>query len=1008
MNISKEKVYDILHLQENDLPENHWSWEIALELPDRSWTSKDIQRLQNQITSYEDFEFYREDEILEVHTTEGNLVLEVQSLPHIAKYCDAEHFENIPHDWYEVSEMSHASIRNHYNVDFDSIILQRKKIKVDESSFDWKEMGKYFYQKKTVSFLHTKTKVRYVFEVIRGSNDAYASMRDASLSSQKIDVVIKIVMNDENNVKNRVHELIKHMMFVYQEITEEPYPLEKKEQDRIMKKYLKLISAVRDLNKYEQMNPTNYYLAPKPVTLEQKNLMDPDLAVGVSSILKNYAVTDKADGERMLMYVDDTGECYFINSIYQVKKMGVRVTSNALYQTLLDGEYISKYLLKEGDTSIFAIFDVYFVGGENVMKLPLMADKKPSRYMKMELITNPSYWNTQGADLVVEIKKHIAADGRELFAVCKNILEDRARRYNIDGLIFTPTDLPVFGYYPNQFKKLRGKSVAWDKVFKWKPPEQNTIDFLVKEQEGLYIEEASNKRYKRFKLYTGYNAAQWEEIPIWKGMQRLYSKDVMGEKEEEYQARLFKPIERYHPNVSIAFVPINAAGQAVTLEGEPIEDNTIVEMSYTPDDKKHPSMRWAANRIREDKTRAFRTTGTITKTANDLSVALNIWHSIHAPVTVEHIIGQTEVPMSSLPSDIEERMLGTNDVYYARDIPRNHMLSVHMLNFHNHGIKSMLYGSAPGKDTLLELACGMAGDLPRWRDNQFNFILGVDLVKNNIEAPNGSYGRFLNQRREYFKRNQRGQQRLYYPHAVFLVGDCALPLENGEAAKGKDYDSEVLLKMLYQGKVPEKYGFLNNYRLPGRASRKFDVVSCQFAVHYFFRTKEKLEGFLHNVSYNLKPNGRFIATFMDGQKVHALINKNGKVEGRKGERSDLVWAIQKQYKSFTKASPYGKLIDVFLENTNQFIPEFLVHFDVLREKAREFQLEVVSDGFFEATFQDLYQKVQANDPNRNRFIDQDILALQSDPVQKQFSFLNRWVIFRKMDSAEIAENMSPQ
>jgi len=139
---------------------------------------------------------------------------------------------------YEVSEMSHASIRNHYNIDFDSIILQRKKIKVDEKSFDWKELGKYFYQKKTMSFLHTKSNVRYVFEVIRGSNDAYASMRDASLSSQKIDVVIKIVMNSEKNVKNKVHELIKHMMFVYQEITEEPYPLEKKEQDRVMKKYL--------------------------------------------------------------------------------------------------------------------------------------------------------------------------------------------------------------------------------------------------------------------------------------------------------------------------------------------------------------------------------------------------------------------------------------------------------------------------------------------------------------------------------------------------------------------------------------------------------------------------------------------------------------------------------------------------------------------------------------------------------------------------------------------------
>ena len=49
----------------------------------------------------------------------------------------------------------------------------------------------------------------------------------------------------------------------------------------------------------------------------------------------------------------------------------------------------------------------------------------------------------------------------------------------------------------------------------------------------------------------------------------------------------------------------------------------------------------------------------------------------------------------------------------------------------------------------------------------------------------------------------------------------------------------------------------------------------------------------------------------------------------------------------------------------------------------------------------LKQKMIENDPNRNRFIDNDIKALDKDPVQTQFSFLNRWVIFRKMEEREI-------
>lgn len=429
------------------------------------------------------------------------------------------------------------------------------------------------------------------------------------------------------------------------------------------------------------------------------------------------------------------------------------------------------------------------------------------------------------------------------------------------------------------------------------------------------------------------------------------------------------------------------SGYALTMEKEPIEDNTIVEMVYRDD-------KWIPLRIREDKTKLLRSTKSISKTANDLSVALSIWHNIHHPVKLEHIIGQEKIPMDSMPLDIEERMLGINDVYYARDIPRNHMLSVHMLNFHNHGIKAMLYNEPPQRGMLLELACGMAGDLPRWREHRYGFILGVDLVKNNIEGANGSYARYLSQRQEFLRRNQRsGGQRIFYPQAVFVVGDCALPLENGEAAKGKDYDSEQVLKLLYQGKISDKYSFLSAHRLVGKASQKFDVVSCQFALHYFCKSKELLESFLRNVAYNLKPEGRFITTFMDGQRVHALIQKEGAAKGIKQDAT--VWAIQKQYKTFTKQSPYGKLIDVYLENTNHFIPEFLVHFEVLREKAKEFQLEIVNEGFFETTFRELVSKVQNKEP-RNNYLDQDLLALVDDPVQLQFSFLNRWVIFRRV------------
>ena len=287
------------------------------------------------------------------------------------------------------------------------------------------------------------------------------------------------------------------------------------------------------------------------------------------SILHNYTVTDKADGERMLMYVDDQGDVYLINNTLNVRKTGVRANSPQLYQSLFDGEYIPTTLLKDTKANtkdLFAIFDVYFLHEQSVMNLPLMAEGgKPNRYDKMKTALEPIYWDTNEAVATLEMKEHIHAEGQDMLMACRTILESK-RRYDIDGLIFTPMDLPVFAYYPNQFKKIRGKSVSWDRVFKWKPPEQNTIDFLVKEEPELFIDEVTQKRYKRYKLYTGYNASQWEEIPVWKGVQRVFYKDKTV-REEEYQAKVFKPIEFYSPAVSTAFVPVQASGQAMADDG---------------------------------------------------------------------------------------------------------------------------------------------------------------------------------------------------------------------------------------------------------------------------------------------------------------------------------------------------------------------------------------------------------------------------------------------------------
>lgn len=52
-----------------------------------------------------------------------------------------------------------------------------------------------------------------------------------------------------------------------------------------------------------------------------------------------------------------------------------------------------------------------------------------------------------------------------------------------------------------------------------------------------------------------------------------------------------------------------------------------------------------------------------------------------------------------------------------------------------------------------------------------------------------------------------------------------------------------------------------------QSSHSFDVVSCQFVIHYFFTSEDVVRDFLTQVHRVLKPGGAFVGTFMDGDQV---------------------------------------------------------------------------------------------------------------------------------------------
>ena len=1080
MQVSKATMEPILinHLEQaNDGGNSEWKFSF---LPDNGkWPASVFRQVLGELQANPDYKEKISMEKLYITPAESENSLVVEGMPHISLYCLNESPLVVPHTVVSKHVKTSKDLPDEFPVNINSsVITATTGSELDYTT--WDSIYKHYKIVKEFAYKNTSTNTTFKVLITRQSEDANSLMMKSSgvsaapmlyefemYTDVKIDE--KILNNEEERISyidEKINQVMNNCMIMIQMLTQQKYPLSRKQQYEVAEEYNNLIKPHIEIPRWqkyetkknaianasaaaaesdslvaEDVNAAQisnfHFLAPKPITLEQMHMVEPGPdTYGVQSILKGYAVTDKADGERMLMYINKKGHAYLINNTFDVRFTGLVTQKAELFASVLDGEFISSSQRQtngggadadadenaetKNKLDIFAVFDIYFQNGKKTTDLPLITMNPEStivtRYSLMMDSCRHDYWR-ENKDIKHQIelrcKAHIPGDGHELLNACKSLLYGaRKLPYTIDGLIFTPRDLTVYGYYPGVPVPIP-ENAKWERVMKWKPAEQNTIDFLIKEiPNSMRTDPVTRKVYKKFKLYTGYNAAQWEPITPLEGVKLRYDKSyAYGKKKmaQVYRAKEFRPFSNAGPGVEIAELEVkDAKGNCICIDDKSVvNSDTIVEFAFDKDTPTitHISRRWIPLRLREDKTRIYQKKNTLSKTANDLSVATSIWRAIHNPVTRSHITGVEIIPASAMPSALEERILGVDDVYYARDVPRNHLLSVHMLDFHNQGIKKMLYTKCQNRDSLIEFACGMAGDLPRWRDSCYRFVMGVDLSRDNIVNPrDGAYARMLKQKYALSAENVKNcndgiDGRPVYMDTVFLVGDCAKPLHNATAS-GDDEESIKLLKILYNKPTRNVEPFLN--KLVGRASRGFSMASCMFAIHYFFYNEEKLDGFLNNVSNNLKQGGTFICTYMDGQSVDKLLHstpeivKRGFAEGRKLNNEIPVWSIIKRYNTFTREDSYGKHVDVFLENTNKLIPEFLVYFDLLVEKAAAHGLELSEDGMFHDTFNEVLARASKLTPNKYSHLEEAVMKMKDDKVQTQFSFLNRWTVFKKV------------
>ena len=141
------------------------------------------------------------------------------------------------------------------------------------------------------------------------------------------------------------------------------YPIPLSERDDVLQSYLKLIHGPEYKRRYVGSND---FIGPSSYTLQLDNIVQQPNSK-VPNIQKDYTVTDKADGDRKMLYVDKKGLIYMIDTNMNVQFTGSKTPTELCFDSLLDGEHI-KYNKFGNFINLYKAFDIYFIHSKSFME----------------------------------------------------------------------------------------------------------------------------------------------------------------------------------------------------------------------------------------------------------------------------------------------------------------------------------------------------------------------------------------------------------------------------------------------------------------------------------------------------------------------------------------------------------------------------------------------------------------------------------------------------------------
>lgn len=493
----------------------------------------------------------------------------------------------------------------------------------------------------------------------------FTKVYDLNIKNENIKDIKKVLSISNYHYEIEIEYIDKLDTINLEQIIEILYMLKKNgynNHKHILKDIQNLFSNKIEFNRYIKKVPSHMLNFKKItnhlITLNHKN---------INNILENYSISEKADGENNFIFISDEGY-FLINDRSKITKLDYKLKDKSLINTLINGEYVN-YL------KAFYSFDILIYKGQEITLEPFS-----KRISYLEDIKK----GTIDSDRLRLYNKQFYHGN--IFKNADKIYNKTKFPYNIDGLVFIGTH--------SKYRSV---------IYKWKPLDEVTTDFLVKQSP---IKDT-------FYLYVTINKDDLQK----------YNMRV-----DDDHDKLFPMFQKNAFYVPIKFQMPNIKKKTYLVKDKTLKDNTVVEFSY--------NNKWCSTRLRIDKTEKYQQSMRLKKFfgPNAFGVAYDNWTSLHEnPITLNIITGKEPIPSDN---KLQRYFVGKS---------RKNSNIVMMNVFHSIVVKYMLYleyiGKARNNKNVLELSCGRGGDIHKWIKNKIKYLtiqdfdqIALDVAKKRLNT----------------------------------------------------------------------------------------------------------------------------------------------------------------------------------------------------------------------------------------------------------------------------------